>query len=195
VDPFWSIYAQHKTNEVAEILESLRIGTLDPKDAEEQQRKRKDENDPFASDPVRHPALITNSEKPFNAETPPSLLIDNFLTPNELFFVRNHMPVPQTNEKEHRVKVEGIGIRRPIVLSVEDIKQKYESVSVTSVVQCAGNRRNDMNDYKKVQGVMWTGTAISNAKWTGSRLRDILLMSGVDPKNTAIKHVHLKVPM
>lgn len=28
-----------------------------------------------------------------------------------------------------------------------------------------------MNEYKKVTGLMWTGTAISNAKWTGARLR------------------------
>lgn len=28
-----------------------------------------------------------------------------------------------------------------------------------------------MNEYKKVQGLMWDGTAISNAKWTGVRLR------------------------
>lgn len=39
----------------------------------------------------------------------------------------------------------------------------------------AGNRRNDMNNYKKVQGLMWTGTAISNAEWTGCRLRVIFL--------------------
>lgn len=47
----------------------------------------------------------------------------------------------------------------------------YEPVSITAAVQCAGNRGNDMNDFKKVQGLMWTGTAISNAKWSGARLR------------------------
>lgn len=54
-----------------------------------------DASDPFSTDPSRHPALIVNNTKPFNAESPPSLLIDNFRTPNELFFIRNHLPVPQ----------------------------------------------------------------------------------------------------
>lgn len=62
-------------------------------------------------------------------------------------------------------------MKKNIKLSVSDLKKKYKQVSVVSVVQCAGNRRNEMNDFKKVQGLMWTGTAISNAKWTGVRLR------------------------
>ena len=32
IEPFWALYAQHKTAEVAEILEGLRIGNLDPAD-------------------------------------------------------------------------------------------------------------------------------------------------------------------
>lgn len=56
-------------------------------------------------------------------------------------------------------------------MSVENLKNNFEKVYVNSVVQCAGNRRNDMNNFKKVQGLMWTGTAISNAKWAGCRMR------------------------
>ena len=44
-------------------------------------------------------------------------------------------------------------------------------VHITSAIQCSGNRRANMNAYKKVQGLMWKETAISNAKWTGVRLR------------------------
>jgi len=44
-------------------------------------------------------ALTVNSEKPFNAEPPLSLLADTFLTPNSLFFVRNHLPVPVVDDK------------------------------------------------------------------------------------------------
>ncbi|CAD5234242.1 unnamed protein product [Bursaphelenchus xylophilus] len=192
VEPFWAIYAQHKTNEVMEILETLRIGSVDIKELESIPTKATDENDPFSLDPPRHPALLVNSQKPFNAETPPSLILDNFLTPNELFFIRNHMPVPQTDAKTHSLQIEGLGVKRPIRLSVEDLKLKYEPVNVVSVVQCAGNRRNDMNEYKKVNGLMWTGTAISNAKWTGARLRDILITAGVDPKDKRIKHIHFE---
>uniref|UniRef100_A0A0K0D854 Cytochrome b5 heme-binding domain-containing protein n=1 Tax=Angiostrongylus cantonensis TaxID=6313 RepID=A0A0K0D854_ANGCA len=95
VEPFWALYAQHKTKEVMEILEELRIGNLDPKEVET--TKQMDVSDPFSTDPERHPALIVNQQRPFNAETPPVLIMDHFLTPNDLFFVRNHMPVPKVS--------------------------------------------------------------------------------------------------
>ncbi|KAK5972528.1 Cytochrome b5 heme-binding domain-containing protein, partial [Trichostrongylus colubriformis] len=90
VDHYWALYAQHKTKEVMEILEEYRIGSLDPKDVEAS--KSADASDPFSKDPERHPALIVNQQRPFNAETPPELMVDHFRTPNELFFVRHHLP-------------------------------------------------------------------------------------------------------
>ena len=38
-------------------------------------------DDPFANEPQRHPVLIVRTKKPFNAETPSSLLVENFITP------------------------------------------------------------------------------------------------------------------
>uniref|UniRef100_A0A0N5BRX7 sulfite oxidase n=1 Tax=Strongyloides papillosus TaxID=174720 RepID=A0A0N5BRX7_STREA len=194
IEPFWAIYAQHKTNDVLEILESHRIGTMDKEDFKKLNERSSEtsENDPYGKDPKRHPALIVNSHKPFNAETPPSLLNDNFLTPNDLFFVRNHMPVPEIDEKKHTLTIEGKYLKKPITLKVEDLKKKYKEYSITSVVQCAGNRRAEMNKYSKVQGLMWEGTAISNAKWTGVRLRDVLLDYLIDPNDPTIKHVHFE---
>ncbi len=34
VDPYWSLYAQHKTNDVLEILETMRIGNLEVGDVQ-----------------------------------------------------------------------------------------------------------------------------------------------------------------
>ncbi|CEF64282.1 Sulfite oxidase, mitochondrial [Strongyloides ratti] len=194
IEPFWNIYAQHKSAYVLEILESLRIGSVDENDLKILNEKSKEaaKDDPYSNDPPRHPALIVNSMKPFNAETPPSLLIDNFLTPNELFFVRNHMPVPEIDEKKHTLLIEGKNTKKSLSLKVEDLKKNYEEVSITSVVQCAGNRRADMHKYSKVQGLMWEGTAISNAKWSGVRLRDLLLDVLIDPNDKTIKHVHFE---
>lgn len=53
----------------------------------------------YEKDPERSVALVVNSEKPFNAEPPLSILVDNFITPNSIFFVRNHLPVPEVDEK------------------------------------------------------------------------------------------------
>lgn len=190
VDPYWNLYAQHKTEEVLEILEEYRIGSIDLKDMEHV--KSVDSADPYSTDPERHPALVVNQQRPFNAETPPALVMDQFRTPNELFFVRNHMPVPKIDEKAHILTIDGIGVKRPVKLHVKDLKENYRPVSVTSVVQCAGNRRAEMHEYKKTQGLLWTGTAISNAQWTGVRLRDLLILAGVDPNDSRIKHVHLE---
>ncbi|KAJ1348998.1 hypothetical protein KIN20_004418 [Parelaphostrongylus tenuis] len=107
-------------------------------------------------------------------------------------FWRNGYRLLQVDVKTHKLTIEGLGIDRPVELSVEQLKKNYRPVSVTSVVQCAGNRRADMNDYKKTQGLLWKGTAISNAEWTGVRLRDLLLLAGVDPNDQRIKHVHLE---
>uniref|UniRef100_A0A914CJ72 sulfite oxidase n=1 Tax=Acrobeloides nanus TaxID=290746 RepID=A0A914CJ72_9BILA len=192
LEPFWALYAQHKTKEVLEILETLRIGNIDPEEVIKASVKAHNVDDPFSGDPLRHPALKVNAEKPFNAESPPLLLVESFLTPNPLFFIRNHLPVPRISPNDHHLKVEGIGITKPISLSVEDLKEKFQTVSVTSAIQCAGNRRASMNEYKKVQGLMWDGTAISNAKWTGVRLRDILILAGIDPNDKSIKHVHFE---
>lgn len=45
-------------------------------------------------------------------------------------------------------------------------------------LQCAGNRRVEIDAIKPVKGLSWTGNAISNANWTGVRLRDVLQLAG-----------------
>lgn len=47
----------------------------------------------------KHTALIVMSEKPFNAGPPLELLRQTFVTPNDLFFVRNHGSVPEIDPR------------------------------------------------------------------------------------------------
>lgn len=63
--------------------------------------------DPYGKDPRRHPALIVRSAKPFNAETPKQILGEQLHTPNELFFVRHHLPVPHIKPEEYLLEVKG----------------------------------------------------------------------------------------
>jgi DMSO/TMAO reductase YedYZ molybdopterin-dependent catalytic subunit len=60
-------------------------------------------------------------------------------------------------------------------------------VTVTAVVQCSGNGR--AFHRPKVPGVQWERGAVGNARWTGVRLRDVLLQAEV--KQTA-RHVQLQ---
>ena len=60
--------------------------------------------DPYANEPKRHRALIVRSPKPFNAETPKDALGSSPTTPNELFYVRNHLPVPHVEPGAYSVR-------------------------------------------------------------------------------------------
>ena len=59
----------------------------------------------FAGDPKRHPALVVNAATPFNAETPLELITESFITPADLFYVRNHLPVPKVDPDTWELEV------------------------------------------------------------------------------------------
>lgn len=136
IDPFWAMYAQHNTDQVKEILEEYRIGNLEGGATPVE--------DPYANEPKdRHPSLSVRSRTPLNAETPMELLAEALITPNDLFYIRNHLPVPDIDEKEYKLEVGGDGVKS-VKLSLEDLKTKFKKHTVVATVQCAGNRRKDL---------------------------------------------------
>jgi sulfite oxidase len=122
--------------------------------------------------------LIEWSSQPRNAETPAERLRRSWLTPTETFFVRNHGAVPAVDANEYRLTVGG-HVRRPLVLSLCELRQRFNPVTVTATVTCAGNRRSQLNPVPG--GIPWGAGAIGNARWTGVRLRDILSAAGIGP--------------
>jgi len=117
-----------------------------------------------------------------NAETPLELLTD-YVTPNELFFVRSHW-IPRTPDpKKWRLTVDG-DVERPLQLTLSDLK-KLPRAEATCVPQCAGNGRGLYTP--TVPGVQWRYGAAGNARWSGVRVRDVLERAGV--KESA-KHLH-----
>ncbi|XP_077541565.1 sulfite oxidase isoform X2 [Haemaphysalis longicornis] len=185
IDPFWNLYAVHKTPEILALLETFRIGNLAADDVGSATAGMDD--DPYSTDPKRHPALKPASTKPFNAEPPLAVLADQYKTPNELFYVRNHLPVPLVDPKEYVLEIEDCD-GNCHTLTLEDIKTKFPKVSVTSVVQCAGSRRSEQNKIKKVKGLDWGPCAIGNATWSGARLVDVLRYLGIDLSDERIQH-------
>ncbi|NXI17998.1 SUOX oxidase, partial [Irena cyanogastra] len=175
LEPFWALYAVHSQPHVLELLRDYKVGELNPEDAA---LPAGDTEDPFAGDPPRHPALRVNSLKPFNAEPPPELLTQSFLTPNELFFTRNHLPVPAVEPGSYRLRVEAPG-GRALSLSLAELRRRFPKHEVTATLQCAGNRRSEMSRVRPVKGLAWDIGAISTARWGGARLRDVLLAAGV----------------
>lgn len=148
IEPYWRIYQQHFNTKFAlETLAGMRIGTVDPSDM---LNVEEEEADPYASDPVRSDDLIYHGIKPCNAETPAWVHSDNYITPNELFYVRHHSPVPEPDMSKYRLEVEGKGIPAPVSLTLEQLKAlpKHE---LTVTIQCAGNRRSHFESVRKTQ--------------------------------------------
>jgi sulfane dehydrogenase subunit SoxC len=105
-----------------------------------------------------------------------------YLTPTELFFVRNHTKTPRIDVASWRLKVEGGGVGRPLELSFDDLVG-LPSVSVIRYVECAGNGRSffESANGKKAQGTQWKLGAVGVAEWTGVPLREVLDRAGLKP--------------
>ncbi|XP_046332499.2 sulfite oxidase-like [Haliotis rufescens] len=186
IEPFWDLYGVHKNPEILHILEKHRIGNI----VLVEDKSKGKTNDPYANDPKRSPVLIPSSSRPFNGEPPTTILVDNYITPNELFFVRNHLPVPKVDANKYRLEM--AVDKSSVKLNLSDLKAKFKAQSVTSVVQCAGNRRSEMTKIKQVKGLNWNNAAISNATWTGVTLNDLLKHSGIDLEKVECQHVQFE---
>jgi sulfane dehydrogenase subunit SoxC len=105
-----------------------------------------------------------------------------YLTPTELFFIRNHTKTPRIDVASWRLKVEGSGVARPLDLSFDDLVG-LPSVSVIRYVECAGNGRSffESANGKKAQGTQWKLGAVGVAEWTGVPLREVLDRAGLKP--------------
>lgn len=81
LEPFWQIYQQHNTQEIRDLLESFRVGNMNLEEVEDANKNNKEIWDAWAFEPKRHPILKAASQKPFNAEPPPYVLPESFVTP------------------------------------------------------------------------------------------------------------------
>ncbi|CAI0643702.1 unnamed protein product [Colletotrichum noveboracense] len=195
IDPYWDIFTIHKSPHVYEILNQYLIGFIDNADLIDGKPAAQSIEDPFQHDPSRDPRLITLTPKPRNAETPLEGLADSYLTPNELFYVRNHMWVPEVDDtSDYTLKIELLdGTIKEYTL--DDLKTKFKPSTIVAVLQCSGNRRSDMTrNAKKTNGLQWNVGAISCAEWQGVKLSDVLADAGVPiletmAGDTEAKHV------
>jgi sulfite oxidase len=182
LDPYWDIFTIHKRKDVYDILEQYKIGEIDPKDLVDGKVPNDSVEDPFVKDPARDPRLKIITARACNAETPSEGLTE-FLTPNELFYIRNHMWVPVVEEPAHQIAVElPDGTEKTYTMA--DLKSRFKQYRITATLQCAGNRRKDMTDHaRQTNGLQWTAGAISSAEWEGPKLRDVLADAGLDTQD------------
>ncbi|KAI7331031.1 Nitrate reductase [Hortaea werneckii] len=113
---------------------------------------------------------------PFNVEAPLSdLYNEGFLTSPELFYVRNHGPVPQVESEalDWEFSIEGM-VEQPLKLTLRDLLEHYEQKTYPITLVCAGNRRKEQNVVRKTKGFSWGAAGVSTALFTGVSMGDVL---------------------
>jgi nitrate reductase (NAD(P)H) len=126
----------------------------------------------------RDPRLIRlTGIHPFNVEAPLSdLYNEGFLTSPELFFVRNHGPVPRITDKDiatWELIVEGL-VEKPLTISLNQIMTEYDVTTRAITLVCAGNRRKEQNMVRQSKGFNWGAAGLSTALFTGVNMADII---------------------
>jgi sulfane dehydrogenase subunit SoxC len=103
------------------------------------------------------------------------------ITPNGLFFVRDHAGTPDIDPDQHRLLVHGL-VDRPMVFTMEDLT-RFPAVSATHFLECSGNT---FQDWAKpaAKTVQFSHGLLSCCQWTGVLLETILGETGVRPEAT-----------
>ena len=118
------------------------------------------------------------SDAPLNGEPPAELLAEALVTPNELFYVRCHGPVPRIDAHAHRLVVDGL-VERRLELDLAELRTRFPPAETMTTLHCAGNRRVELADVAPIPGeTPWRQGAVGNARWSGVRLRDVLEAAG-----------------
>lgn len=116
---------------------------------------------------------IVHSREPLNCEPLSARLGASFVTPVGDFYVRCHGTIPRVDAASYRLQIDGL-VRTPGQLSLEDLQSRFPIRTIPAVLQCAGNRRGELNAVHEVSGAPWGVGAIGHAEWTGVALSDVL---------------------
>src|ERR1700738_3465259 len=126
--------------------------------------------------------MIVRSYRFLDLETPVEYF-NTWITPVPHFFVRNHMHEPsELNAESWRLTVGG-EVEKPSTFTLAELS-KLETHSLVNTLECAGNGRSLHRP--QVAGLQWGKGAVSTARFSGPRLREILQRAGV---KTTGKHV------
>lgn len=132
--------------------------------------------------------LVVLGDRPLNAETPAHLLDDD-VTPYEHLFIRMNGLVPQTaldQDAEGWVLTIDGEVEKPLQLTIDDLKSRFENVTRQLLIECGGNGRAFFQP--GASGNQWTVGGVGCPEWTGVRLSDVLKEAGL--KKTAVYTGH-----
>ncbi len=125
----------------------------------------------------KHKDMIVLNDRPWNMEAQAHILDDN-ITPADKMFIRNNGIIPaDIDASKWTLVVEGESANQKKAYTLQDLKTKFKKYSYQLVLECGGNGRSEFNPPAK--GNQWTIGAVSCAKWSGLRVRDLLEDVGV----------------
>jgi len=129
--------------------------------------------------------LSVLNDRPVNAETPAHLLDDD-ITPTSRHFIRNNGVPPTSMDAEGwSLKIDGL-VNNPMEMSIGDLRERFEVVTLALQLECGGNGRAAFNP--PASGNQWTVGAVANSEWTGVRMRDVLMAAGISPDAVYTAH-------
>src|SRR6202171_4730215 len=129
--------------------------------------------------PQKARMILQRSSPPW-LETPFEVFDKGVLTPNDQHYVSWHWASfpDDIDVDSFRLAVRG-QVNQPLSLSLKDILRGFSRFDIAAVNQCAGNSR--IYAVPRVAGAQWANGSMSNAIWTGVRLKDVLDHAGVKP--------------
>ncbi len=124
--------------------------------------------------------MIVQRTRPPWLETPFDVFDKGVFTPNDQHFVSWHWATFPTSVDvgTFALKVHGL-VERPLSLSLQDLMRDLPRYEIAAVSQCAGNSR--LFSQPRVAGAQWANGSMSNARYTGVRLKDVLDRARVKP--------------
>ncbi|MAD42821.1 MAG: sulfite dehydrogenase [Arcobacter sp.] len=123
--------------------------------------------------------LLSSGDRYATVSMSPLHQQEGIITPNGLFFTRNHGGTAQIDPNKFRLMIHGL-VEKPIVLTLEQLK-RYPSESRIHFIECPANgstgwRGPQFNNLQFVKGMM------SSAEWTGVKLSVLLEDLGLKPE-------------
>lgn len=131
--------------------------------------------------------LVVLQDRPLVCETPEHML-DDEVTPNDKFFIRNNGGIPDVaaDPKAWKIRVDG-EVNTPLDLTVGELEQRFQPVTLKLQLECGGNGRAGFQP--EARGNQWGNGAIGCAEYTGVRLKDVLAAAGLKPSAVYTAHV------
>ncbi len=149
---------------------------------------------PFTTAYPEKGRMILQRTRPPWLETPFDVFDKGVFTPNDQHFVSWHWATFPTavDVDKYALRVRG-SVNNEISLSLNDLLRGMPRVELAAVSQCAGNSR--IYFEPRVAGAQWANGSMSNARWTGARLKDVLDRAGVKPGARMVRFGGLDEPI